>query len=278
MRIVDLKEPNNAFPGAPCGLVLGNFDGVHLGHIALIEELKRQNAMRDEPLPIGAFCFEAHPFHYFGKPISLLCNNEEKMELFRRAGLQFVIFEDFAALKDLSPEEYVIEFLAKKCQCHVAVCGFNHSFGKKGAGKPSDLVRYLSEYENRSAVVVPPVTDGDISVSSSAIRNMLECGRPEDAARLLGRPYAIEGTAYAVNEDASGLAFRIFVPSDRVIPAEGGYEARLAVEGAETVSVLGISRVRGSSGIEMICKVDEPGFALKTDRKRIKIQFLRRSV
>ena len=169
MRIIDLKQPNNPFPGVPCGLVLGNFDGVHRGHLALIEELKRLNALREAPLPLGAFCFEEHPFRHFGKPISLLCSNEEKIELFRRAGLQFVIFEDFAALKDLSPEEYVTDFLAQKCQCHIAVCGFNHGFGKMGAGRPADLVRYLEAFENRAVSIVPPVTDGEISISSSAI-------------------------------------------------------------------------------------------------------------
>ena len=142
MKIIDLKHPDRAFPGGPCGLVLGNFDGVHRGHLALIEALKQQNTLRQERLPLGAFCFEEHPFHHFGRSISLLSNNEEKMELFRQAGLQFVIFEDFSTLKDLSPEEYATDFLVKKCDCHIAVCGFNHSFGKRGAGKPLDLVRY----------------------------------------------------------------------------------------------------------------------------------------
>ena len=111
IRIIDLNDPSKEVTSAPCGLVLGNFDGVHRGHLALIERLKSLNNDRAEPLALGAFCFENHPFHYLGKSVSLLCSNEEKMALLKEAGLSFVIFGDFAALKDLSPEDFVRDFL-----------------------------------------------------------------------------------------------------------------------------------------------------------------------
>ena len=111
MKILQLSYPNSKFPSMPCGLVLGNFDGVHRGHLALIEELKRLNKMRTARLPLGALCFAEHPSKYFGKPVPMLCDNAEKVDLFRKAGLQFVIFCDFAELKDLSPEDFVMKIL-----------------------------------------------------------------------------------------------------------------------------------------------------------------------
>ena len=189
IRIIDLNDPSKEVTSAPCGLVLGNFDGVHRGHLALIERLKSLNNDRAEPLTLGAFCFENHPFHYLGKSVSLLCSNEEKMALLKEAGLSFVIFGDFAALKDLSPEDFVRDFLSKRCDCRLAVCGFNYSFGAKGAGKAEDLKRLLEAEGDRTVSIVPPVTDGDRPISSTVIREMLKSGKTEDASRLLGRPF-----------------------------------------------------------------------------------------
>lgn len=189
IRIIDLNNPGKEVPSVPCGLVLGNFDGVHRGHLALIERLKSLNNDRAEPLLLGAFCFENHPFRHLGKPVSLLCSNEEKMALLKEAGLSFVIFGDFASLKDLSPEDFVRDFLSKRCDCRLAVCGFNYSFGAKGAGKAEDLKRLLEAEGDRTVSIVPPVTDGDRPISSTVIREMLKSGRTEDASRLLGRPF-----------------------------------------------------------------------------------------
>ena len=187
MKIVDLNDPNKDFPISPCGLVLGNFDGVHLGHLALIERLKEIGAMRDERLPLGAFCFEKHPSSYLGDPTPLLSSNEEKIELFQKAGLDFVIFGDFAGLKNMTPEEFIKDFLIEKCKCFIAVCGYNYSFGAKGAGTPDQLKELFEAYSGRMVSVVSEVTVDGRPVSSTAIRAMLERGQREEAERLLGR-------------------------------------------------------------------------------------------
>lgn len=215
----------------PCGLVLGNFDGVHRGHLALIQELKHQNEISGNRLALGAFCFERHPFFSFGKPISLLCSNEEKLELFRRAGLQFVILGDFDDLKDLSPEEFVCEFLWERCNCRMAVCGFNYSFGKKGAGKPEDLVRLFEARGSGIVSVVPPVTDGGSSVSSTVIRALVESGKPEDAARLLGRPFSLRSVPKDCFCIENGVSMVIVEFSQEcVVPAEGFYVIESKIE------------------------------------------------
>ena len=226
MKIIDLKHPNTEFPSMPCGLVLGNFDGVHRGHLALIKELERLNKSRKQRLPLGAFCFTQHPQQYFGKQVALLCSNEEKLTLFRRAGLQFVILCDFAQLKDLSPEEFVAKILIEQCQCRLAVCGFNYSFGKMGKGTPDDLVRWLGSQADCAVSVMSPVTDGGRSVSSSTIRDMLERGHPEDATRLLGRPFSLTGKVESgrqVGREMSTPTANLSFPQNSVIPAHGVY-------------------------------------------------------
>lgn len=230
MKIIDLKHPENEFPSMPCGLVLGNFDGVHRGHLALIDELKRVNKTRANRLPLGALCFEQHPSHYFGKPAPMLCDNKDKIELFRRAGLQFVIFCDFAQMKDMSPEEFVAKVLIHQCQCRIAVCGFNYSFGKKGAGTPEDLKRWLGSQADCQVSVVPPVTDCGESVSSTRIRTMLEQGHPEDAARLLGRPFTLRGSVKKgkqIGRQMQTPTANLCFPDHSVIPARGVYAVRV---------------------------------------------------
>lgn len=279
MRIIELDYPDDRFPSMPCGLVLGNFDGVHRGHLALIEELKRLNKQRRQHLPLGALCFTEHPTHYFGKPTPLLCSNEEKIDLFRRAGLQFVIFCDFAQLKDLSPEDFVAKILIKTCQCRIAVCGFNYTFGKKGAGTPEDLVRWLGSQADCTVSVVDPVTDSGRSVSSTTIRSMLESGHPEDATRLLGRPFTLTGKVEGgrqIGREMHTPTANLSFPSHSVIPAHGVYAVTAKV-GRRTffgISNVGVRPTFTDDGEHVTCETYLFDFNGDLYNKEITISFL----
>lgn len=232
MEIIDLKFTDEPRQFEDCGLVLGNFDGVHRGHRALIDELKRLNANRGQRLPLGAFCFARHPSHYFGAPVPHLCTNEEKMALLREAGLQFVILCDFPTLRDLSPEDFVRDILIRQCHCRMAVCGYNYTFGAKGAGKAEDLARWLGSQPDCAVSIVPPVMDGDNVISSSAIRRMLEGGHPEDATRLLGRPFSLRGTVTDGRHVGNKMGYptaNVLFPRDGLIPAHGVYAVTVRV-------------------------------------------------
>ena len=279
MKILNLSYPSGEFPSMPCGLVLGNFDGVHRGHLALINELKRLNKTRKERLPLGALCFAEHPSVYFGNPVPMLSSNEEKIELFKKAGLQFVIFCDFAELKDLSPEDFVAKILIGKCQCRMAVCGFNYSFGKKGAGTPEDLTRWLGSQPDCAVSVVPPVTDNGQSVSSTTVRDMLERGHPEDAARLLGHPFTLSGKVQEgkqVGREMSTPTANLRFPKNSVVPAHGVYA--VTVKAGRRI-FLGISNVGvrptfTDDGEHVTCETYLFDFNGDLYGKRITISFL----
>ena len=232
MQFIDLKYPDRALAPMDCGLVLGNFDGVHRGHVALIEDLNRLNALRRNRLPLGAFCFSEHPSHYLGHPVPRLCTNQEKMELFRRAGLQFVIFCDFPTYKDLSPERFVIETLIRDCRCQMAVCGYNYTFGAKGSGTAEDLARWFGSQPGREVSIVPPVTDGRFTISSSVIRDMLTRGHPEDAKRLLGHPFTLTGTVQDGRRIGRAMGFptaNLVFPKNGIVPAHGVYAVTVKI-------------------------------------------------
>ena len=227
MEIVNLKHPGDEFVWQECGLCLGNFDGVHIGHRALIDELKRLNAKREQRLPLGALCFSKPPSAYLSNnPAPQLVTNEEKFRLFREAGLQFVVLCDFAELKDLAPDDFVRDILIRDCRCRLAVCGFNYTYGAKGAGDTERLAATFGAAPDRTLSVVPPVTDGRVTVSSSVIRSMLLAGHPEDAARLLGRPYSIVGVVKSGRHIGRVMGFptaNISFPQGALVPAHGVY-------------------------------------------------------
>ena len=233
MQIVNLKHPKSPFPAVPCGLCLGHFDGVHQGHRALIRELRRINAKMSPRLPLGALCFTTPPAATLSKnPPPQLTTLNKKLQLLGEAGLEFAILYDFADIKDLSPMEFVQKILIAQCQCRVAVCGFNYSFGKGGAGKAEDLANWLGTQPNCAVSIVPPVSDGFHTVSSSVIRQMLERGHPEDAARLLGHTFTLEGRVARGRRVGRVMGFptaNLYFPESCLIPAHGVYAVRVRI-------------------------------------------------
>ena len=227
MQIIHLKHPDREFALTDCALCLGNFDGVHRGHRALIDELKRKNAQRTERLPMGALLFSTPPSLFLSStPIPQLNTLEEKLELLREAGLHFAIIYDFAQLKDLSPDDFVRRILIEQCHCRLAVCGFNYTYGAKGAGNVETLSDTFGSQPGRTLSVVPAVMDGRHCVSSSVIRSMLEQGHPEDAARLLGRPFFLTGTVIDGRHVGTGMGTptaNLTFPEGGLVPAHGVY-------------------------------------------------------
>ncbi len=220
MRIIQFKKgvsPLSLDGGS--GLCLGHFDGVHVGHRALFDELKRLNAVSAAALPIGVLCFTTPPTATLSKsPTPQLTTLEEKLSLIGAAGLDFAVLYDFPAIKDMSPADFVSRILIGDCNAKMLVCGFNYSFGAMGVGTPGDLSRLFEAGSDRVLSVMPPITEGTMTVSSSLIRAMLQGGHPDCAARLLGRPYALSG----VVRDGRRLGRTMGLPTANLIFPEGG--------------------------------------------------------
>ena len=195
MRIVDLKDPKKDFeyPG-DCGLCLGFFDGVHLGHQALIHKLIEENEKRVPSLPLGALCFTTPPKDYFSPtPTPQITPLPDKLEKLRRAGLRFAVLYDFPEIRDLDAFDFVKDILIKTLHCRLLVCGYNYTFGKDAKGTPKELAEYFGSQPNRAFFEVPEVRKDGQAVSATLIRMMLNVGHPEAAARLLGTAYSITG-------------------------------------------------------------------------------------
>lgn len=231
MKVVSLARMEEYPMPAACGLCLGNLDGVHRGHRALIDELKRQNAALTQKLPLGALLFETPPSAILGRCVPQINTLEEKMELLHEAGLSFVILLDFASVKDMPPDDFVREILIGVCNCRLAVCGFNYSYGARGAGNPERLAATFNG-DGRHLAVVPPVMHGNEPVSSTVIRSLLNEGRPEDAAALLGRPFFFTGKVESGKQVGRVMGYptaNLTFPQNGLVPAHGVYTSLVRV-------------------------------------------------
>ena len=236
MRIVWLNDRHVPRDGiAACGLCLGHFDGVHIGHRALIAELQRQNRERATPLPLGVQLFSEPPTKYLDDPpTGQLTVLDEKLRLLGEAGLDFAAIYDFPAIRNMSPEDFVRQVLLEDCNAQMAVCGFNYSFGAKGVGRPADLSRLFADGKTRRLSVMDPIRLAGDTVSSSLIRTCLLEGKPEKAAMLLGRPHALRGTVSegkhlgrTLGLPTANLAFA----SGALVPRHGVYAVRVHLDG-----------------------------------------------
>jgi len=186
---------NPALPkgACPCALTIGNFDGVHLGHQAMLARLRE--AARKRSLPTALMTFEPHPREVFNPDAApaRLTSLREKMELFQAEGVDRVILVHFSQrFAGLTPQEFIDEVLLDGIQARWVLIGDDFRFGAKRAGDFAMLhsagMAQGFEVENLHSVQV----DGE-RVSSTAVRNALAAGDMEKAARLLGRPYSISG-------------------------------------------------------------------------------------
>ncbi len=169
-------------------VALGNFDGVHLGHGAVIE-LARTTA------PLGIVTFEPHPREYFAPtaPSFRLMNAEARANRLAKLGVQHLFQLPFdATLARLTPEAFATEVLAQGLGVSHVVVGTDFCFGKDRKGHASDL-QTLGANNNFSVTVADLIKSGNREISSTAIRAALTEGQPRVAAAMLGHWHRIEG-------------------------------------------------------------------------------------
>jgi len=205
VRVVD------DLPEARRGVAVGTFDGVHLGHLRVID------AARAPDLRTAVVTFDPHPRAVLGHDVELLTTLERRLELFAAAGVEDVVVLEFDdALANLDPLEFA-ERILRGMGAEVVAAGETFRFGRDRQG---DLT--LLEREGFDVRRVPVLAD----VSSSRIRELLHAGEPERAARLLGRPAEVEGIVVHGDHRGRELGFptaNLDVPLGLLIPPDGVY-------------------------------------------------------
>jgi riboflavin kinase / FMN adenylyltransferase len=190
-RVVRDHAPADALRGAV--VAIGNFDGVHRGHRAVIAAaLHRAKALGQ---PAAALTFEPHPRAFFNpsEPLFRLTDEAAKLRLLASTGLDGAIVLTFdAALANLTAAEFVSRILVERFAVSGAVIGFNFHFGLSRAGSP-DFLAAEGKRRGFAVEVVPRFEDNGRPVSSGPIRDALAAGRLADATELLGFPWFVSG-------------------------------------------------------------------------------------
>ena len=219
----------------PILVTVGVFDGLHLGHVWLLEQLVREARLRS--VHPAVITFDAHPDAILlGQAPPLLMHPDERLRRLAELGVDVVVIEHFDdGLRRTPYDEFVAGIAAR-----TALAGFvmtpDAAFGHERAGTPAALAE-LGRREGFEVVLVPPFTLGGREVRSSEIRTAIATGDLAEAQRLLGRPYAVRGTLRAKT-----LSFAMPV----ALPPPGGYDARVGGRPAEVTVGAGIVRVDGA--------------------------------
>ncbi len=210
----------------PLSLAIGVFDGVHLGHQAIIRaafELGRPHAL----LP-SVLTFDPHPDSVLrpGGGPPLLTTIEERLKLFDSLGVDTVIVARFdRVLASTPPEDFVRDILVGKLRARCLTIGRGWRFGAQGKGDAS-LLAELSPRYGFVFCSCPPVTADGLVVSSTLIRSLVAEGAVKEAIRYLGRPYQLSNVVQAGDRRGRRLGFptaNLAPPPQKVIPADGVY-------------------------------------------------------
>lgn len=207
-------------------LTIGNFDGQHRGHLALLRSIvDTATSKRGTPIVLT---FDPHPLTVLKPSVDLLLltTMDEKLTRFQDAGVEEVLFLEFnQAFAALTPDEFVFRILRDGIGVRDLFVGEHFAFGKGRAGRTADLLRLGAQ----SGFQVHPVpamrVDGEV-VSSSRIRMLVQAGDVRGAARCLGRPYALSGPVVRGERRGQVLGWptaNLRLPQGRVIPADGVY-------------------------------------------------------
>ena len=215
-------------------LALGFFDGIHLGHAALLNKT-RQRA-QELGLTPAAMSFDTHPDTLvFGTRVPLLNTMAEREFLMRRlCGVEEVLFAHFdEAMMHMPWEVFVEDYLVRRLRARHVVCGHDFHFGDRGQGNPARLREKCCALGVGCDVIPEIQLDGQC-VSSTTIRALLRAGDCKAAARLLGHGQLVTGIVQKGAGRGAGLGFPtanlIFSP-DVLVPAFGVYRAEAELDG-----------------------------------------------
>jgi len=172
---------------------IGNFDGVHLGHQALLRRV--MDSARNTRLPSVAVTFDPHPLRVIlGKTPPFITLTDQKIEIMDKLGLDYLLCLPFTReMAGMEPEQFVLTFLIKGLNLKHLVIGYDYAFGKKRRGDFSLLQELGTKYGFTAEQIGPVQKNGD-TISSTRIRELVEQGRVHEARPLLGRWYRVVGS------------------------------------------------------------------------------------
>ena len=220
---------------------LGFFDGVHLGHGALLAECRRLADIHG--CKAAAVTFSSHPDTLvLGKTPELINTIEDRVRLLRQAGMDDVIVLPFDKQMQTMPWQEFLRLLVESYGAAGLVCGHDFRFGNRGAGNAALLTDYCTQHHMPCAVV-PEQTLAGVTISSSHIRRLLEAGKMEEAALFLGHPHILTGEVVSGRKLGRTLGIptaNLSIPEGVINLPFGVYACKACTEKGEYLAVTNI--------------------------------------
>lgn len=231
MKIV--KEFENYTENTSKVLSLGMFDGVHLGHISIINLLKK--TAQEKKIETALLTFWPHPRKVFNPhdDIKLLNTLEEKLNLLENAGIDVVFIKSFDEnFRNLTGEEFVRQILVEKLNVKHIIIGHDHVFGKNKSGN-FELLQELSKELDFEVQQLDAVKEGEFNISSTKIRNCLSNGNIIGANKMLGYYYSVTGKVIDGKKLGRTIGYptaNMEVDEIKLLPKKGAYIVEVYVK------------------------------------------------
>jgi riboflavin kinase/FMN adenylyltransferase len=262
-------------------VALGTFDGVHRGHVAILNEATRQ--ARACAADSVALTFDRLPLELLrpSEAPPLLTPPDERMCLLRHHVDRVVSLRFDWPLAKLSPAEFVEQVLIQGLGSRAIVVGFNYTFGRQGNGN-ADTLRELVRPLRVPVTVIPPVSCSDLGqISSTSIRHLVAAGDVQSAADMLGRPFALIGRVAKGQARGRKLGFptaNIVCHPRQILPGEGVYVSEATYADGRRIgdAVTAISRQPTFSGSSITVECHILGFAGDLYGERLAIRLHKR--
>lgn len=258
---------------------LGNFDGVHTGHVALLKRAVK--FAKAQGVISAALIFSEHPENVMAKTCvsPYITTNEQKAQLIGELGVDRVIYIEFdEKTSTMSPDTFVRN-LKERYGADSVVCGFHYRFGKNASGNAQDMRTLCEKYRLGCDIISPVIIDG-LVVSSTAIRSLIVSGNMELCNRLLGRPFSIEAQVKEGRHFGKTIGFPTInqiLPAEAALPAFGVYATKTLVYGTWHNSVTNIG-VRPTVVEDGAYNIETHIMGIKNNLygKNIKVEFYKR--
>jgi riboflavin kinase / FMN adenylyltransferase len=262
-------------------VTVGSFDGVHIGHKAIIQrtiDLAREN--KGESV---AVTFSPHPqavLHPDSNDFYILTTNEEKSFLLDSLGIDYLIIIPFTKeFASLPYDHFVEKYIAGEIHTNTLVIGYDHHFGSNREGTITQLSQLGRKYNFHVEEVTAQFVKGT-TVSSTKIRKALIAGEVSQANTFLGYPYFISGKVVKGN----GLGVKLGFPTANIemetkaklLPADGAYAARVEVSGHEFGGMINIGMRPTIGGTSRVAEVNIFDFSSNIYGENINVHFIER--
>ncbi len=219
------KKQNNGY-----AVALGNFDGIHIGHMAVLDETARFSS--DGLIP-AVMLFDEHSLKKIkGEAPPMLMTEKERLAFIEEKGFCYKKIS-FESIRYFSPEEFVKKILADEFNAKAVVCGFDYHFGFEAKGN-AETLRKLCAENSIECVTVNEIEIDEVKVSSTAIRNAIETGNIDFANKMLGRPFGFCSEVISGDQRGRTWGFPTAnqkLPDGLVRPKFGVYESQVKLDG-----------------------------------------------